>query len=259
MPATIHPTAIVSPNAKIGSNVSIGPFAVIEDDVIIGDDSIIGQNACIYNGARIGNRVKIFQGASVSNLPQDLKYNGEETFLFIGDDTIVREFATLHKGTTARGKTVIGQNCLLMAYTHVAHDCIIGNKVICSNGVQIAGHVTIEDNVIIGGLSAVHQFGKIGQHAMVGGGSMVNMDVPPFVMTSGYPARYMGLNIVGLRRRNFSNDSINAIKEAYRILYLSGLTFRNALDKLKSEFQSNEYVGSIVKFIETSKRGILRR
>jgi UDP-N-acetylglucosamine acyltransferase len=259
MPTTIHPTAVVSPNAKIGSNVSIGPFAVIEDDVIIGDDSIIGQNACIYNGARIGNRVKIFQGASVSNLPQDLKYNGEETFLFIGDDTIVREFATLHKGTTATGKTVIGQNCLLMAYTHVAHDCIIGNKVICSNGVQIAGHVTIEDNVIIGGLSAVHQFGKIGQHAMVGGGSMVNMDVPPFVMTSGYPARYMGLNIVGLRRRNFSNDSINAIKEAYRILYLSGLTFRNALEKLKSEFQSNEFVESIVKFIETSGRGILRR
>lgn len=259
MPTTIHPTAVVSPNAKIGSNVSVGPFAVIEDDVIIGDDSIIGQNACIYNGARIGNRVKIFQGASVSNLPQDLKYNGEETFLFIGDDTIVREFATLHKGTTATGKTVIGQNCLLMAYTHVAHDCIIGNKVICSNGVQIAGHVTIEDNVIIGGLSAVHQFGKIGQHAMVGGGSMVNMDVPPFVMTSGYPARYMGLNIVGLRRRNFSNDSINAIKEAYRILYLSGLTFRNALEKLKSEFQSNEFVESIVKFIETSERGILRR
>ncbi|MGK9367697.1 acyl-ACP--UDP-N-acetylglucosamine O-acyltransferase [Melioribacter sp. Ez-97] len=259
MPTTIHPTAIVSPKAKIGSNVSVGPFAVIEDDVVIGDDSIIGQNACIYNGARIGDRVKIFQGASVSNLPQDLKYNGEETYLFIGDDTVVREFATLHKGTTATGKTVIGQNCLLMAYTHVAHDCIIGNKVICSNGVQIAGHVTIEDNVIIGGLSAVHQFGKIGQHAMVGGGSMVNMDVPPYVMTSGYPARYMGLNIVGLRRRNFSNDSINAIKEAYRILYLSGLTFRNALDKLKSEFQSNEFVESIVKFIETSERGILRR
>ncbi|MGK9476614.1 acyl-ACP--UDP-N-acetylglucosamine O-acyltransferase [Melioribacter sp. OK-6-Me] len=259
MSATIHPTAIVSPKAKIGKNVTIGPYAIVEDDVVIGDDSTIGQHACVYNGARIGNRVKIFQGASVSNLPQDLKYNGEETYLIIGDDTVVREFVTLHKGTTATGKTVIGQNCLLMAYTHVAHDCTIGSKVICSNGVQIAGHVTIEDNVIIGGLSAIHQFSKVGQHAMVGGGSMVNMDVPPFVMTSGYPARYMGLNVVGLRRRNFSNESINAIKEAYRILYLSGLTFRNALDKLKSNFQSNEYVASIIRFIENSERGILRK
>lgn len=255
----IHPTAIVSPIARIGENIEVGPFAIIQDDVEIGNDCKIGPHAAIYNGARIGNRVKIFQGASIANLPQDLKFGNEQTFLYIGDDTVIREFAALHKGTTATGKTTIGSNCLLMAYTHVAHDCSVGDKVIIANAVQIAGHVEIEHTVIIGGLSAVHQFGKIGQHSMVGGGSMANADIPPYCMTSGFPARFMGLNIVGLRRRNFSDDDINAIKDAYRIFYQSGLIFSKALEELKEKYSDHPLVDNIIQFIEKSDRGVIRR
>ncbi len=255
----IHPTAIVSPNAKLGDNIEVGPYAIINDDVEIGNDCKIGPHAVIYDGARIGNRVKIFQGASVANLPQDLKFGNEQTFLNIGDDTVIREFAALHKGTTATGKTTIGSKCLLMAYTHVAHDCNVGDQVIIANAVQIAGHVEIENTVIIGGLSAVHQFGKIGQHSMVGGGSMANSDVPPYCMTSGYPARFMGLNIVGLKRRNFSEDDINAIKDAYRIFYQSGLIFTKALDEVKEKYSNHPLVNNIIRFVEKSDRGVIRR
>ncbi|MEG8990321.1 acyl-ACP--UDP-N-acetylglucosamine O-acyltransferase [Ignavibacteria bacterium 4148-Me] len=255
----IHPTAIVSPKAKLGDNIEIGPYAVIQDDVEIGDDCKVGPHVGIYNGARIGNRVKIFQGASISNLPQDLKYANEQTYLFIGDDTVIREFATLHKGTAATGKTVIGKNCLLMAYTHVAHDCKIGDKVIISNATQIAGHVTIEDVVIIGGQGAVHQFCKIGQHAMVGGGGMVGTDIPPYSLVSGYPARFMGLNIVGLRRRNFSSEDINTLKETYRIFYNSGLNHTEALKIIKEKFSEHPLVKNVIEFIESSERGVVRR
>lgn len=255
----IHPTAIISPNAKIGDDVEIGPYTTIEDDVEIGNNCVIGANAGIYNGARIGNGVKIFQSASVSNKPQDLKYADEQTFLYIGDNTVIREFTALHRGTTATGKTSIGSNCLIMSLSHVAHDCSIGNNVIIAGGVQLAGHVHIEDHVIIGGLSAVHQFEKIGQHAMVGGGSMANTDVPPYCLTSGYPARFMGINIVGLRRRNFSNEDIEAIKEAYRIFYNSGLIFSEALEKIKEKFPGVGVVENIVEFISTSKRGVMRK
>lgn len=255
----IHPTAIVSPKAKLGNNIEIGPYAVIQDDVEIGDDCKIGPHVGIYNGARIGNRVKIFQGASISNLPQDLKYANEQTYLVIGEDTVIREFATLHKGTAATGKTVIGKNCLLMAYTHVAHDCKIGDKVIISNATQIAGHVTIEDVVIIGGQGAVHQFCKIGQHAMVGGGGMVGTDIPPYSLVSGYPARFMGLNIVGLRRRNFSSEDINTLKETYRIFYNSGLNHTEALKIIKEKFSEHPLVKNVIEFIEASERGVVRR
>lgn len=255
----IHPTAIISPNSKLGDNIEVGPFAIIHDDVEIGNDCKIGPHAVIYDGARIGNRVKIFQGASISNLPQDLKFGNEQTFLYIGDDTVIREFVTLHKGTTATGKTSIGSKCLLMAYTHVAHDCNVGDQVIIANAVQIAGHVEIENTVIIGGLSAVHQFGKIGQHSMVGGGSMAISDVPPYCKTSGYPARFMGLNIVGLRRRNFSDDDINSIKDAYRIFYQSGLIFSKALEEVKEKYPDHPLVKNIIQFIEKSDRGVIRR
>jgi UDP-N-acetylglucosamine acyltransferase len=255
----IHPAAIVSPNAKLGDNIEVGPYAIIYDDVEIGNDCKIGPHAVIYDGARIGNRVKIFQGASVANLPQDLKFGNEQTFLYIGDDTVIREFSAFHKGTTATGKTTIGSKCLLMAYTHVAHDCTVGDQVIIANAVQIAGHVEIENTVIIGGLSAVHQFGKIGQHSMVGGGSMANSDVPPYCMTSGYPARFMGLNIVGLKRRNFSEDDINAIKDAYRIFYQSGLIFTKALDEVKEKYSAHPLVNNIIRFVEKSDRGVIRR
>ncbi len=255
----IHSTAIVSSKAKIGNNVVIEPFAVIHDDVEIGNDCFIGSHSGIYNGARIGNGVKIFQSASIANNPQDLKYADERTFLYIGDNTVIREFTALHRGTTATGKTEIGSNCLVMALSHIAHDCIIGNNVIVAGGVMIAGHVHVEDNVIIGGLCAIHQFGKIGQHAMVGGGSMANADIPPYCMTSGYPARFMGLNIIGLRRRNFSNDDINAIKEAYRIFYNSGLLHTEAVEKIKEQFPDNRHVKNIVEFISTSQRGVMRK
>lgn len=255
----IHPSAIVSPKAKIGEDVEIGPFAVIQDDVEIGDRTIIGSGAGIYNGARIGSNIKIFQNASVANLPQDLKFDGGTTYLYLGDDSVVREFAAIHRGTHATGKTSIGKNCLIMAYAHVAHDCTIGDNCILANGVQIAGHVEVENTVIIGGLCAVHQFSKIGKHCMIGGGSMVGTDVPPFILTSGYPARYMGLNIIGLKRRNFSAEAIEAIKESYRIYYQSGLTPSAAKEKIAESFPNDSNVKDILSFMEKSTRGIIRK
>ncbi len=257
--SNFHPTAIVSHKAKIGSNVEIGPYAIIHDDVEIGDGTTIGAGTGIYNGARIGSNVKIFQNASIANLPQDLKFDGGKTYLYVGDNSVIREFVALHRGTYATGKTSIGKNCLIMAYAHVAHDCHLGDDCILSNGVQIAGHVEIEDTVIIGGLSAIHQFSKIGKHCMIGGGSMVNTDVPPFILTSGYPARYMGLNIVGLRRRNFSNEAIEAIKESYRIYYQSGLTPAIARVKISEKYPDNSSVKEILTFMEKSTRGIIRK
>lgn len=257
--SNIHPTAIVSSKAKIGDNVEIGPYAVIHDDVEIGDGSSIGAGAGIYNGARIGTNVKIFQNASIANLPQDLKFDGGITYLYVGDNTVIREFAALHRGTHATGKTSIGKNCLIMAYSHVAHDCVVGDNCILSNGTQVAGHVEIEDTVIVGGLSAIHQFCKIGKHCMVGGGSMINADVPPFLMISGYPARYMGLNIVGLRRRNFSTESLEAIKESYRIFYQSGLTPAAAKKEIAEKYQNDSNVKDILEFMGKSERGIIRK
>ena len=257
--SNFHPTAIVSPKAKIGNNVEVGPYAIIHDDVEIGDGTTIGAGAGIYNGARIGANVKIFQNASVANLPQDLKFDGGATYLYIGDNSVIREFAALHRGTHATGKTSIGKNCLIMAYAHVAHDCHVGDNCILSNGVQIAGHVGIEETVIIGGLSAIHQFCTIAKHCMIGGGSMINTDVPPFIMTSGYPARYMGLNIVGLRRRGFSNETIEAIKESYRIYYQSGLTPATAKEKIGEKFPNDSNVKDILAFMEKSTRGIIRK
>ena len=211
----IHPTAIVSPKAKIGNDVEIGPFSVIYDDVEIGNNTEIGPHVNIYDGARIGNRVKIFQGASISNKPQDLKFADEKTFLHIGEDTIIREFATLHRGTIATWHTKIGKNCLLMAYTHVAHDCTLGDNIILANSVQLGGHVDIDDWSILGGGCAMHQFVKIGAHVMASGGTMANSDIPPYITVTGVPARFVGLNSIGLKRRGFTNDDISTIKDAY--------------------------------------------
>jgi UDP-N-acetylglucosamine acyltransferase len=255
----IHPTAIVSPKAKLGENIQVEPFAIIYDDVEIGDDCVIGPSAAIYDGARIGNRVKIFQSAAVANLPQDLKYDNEETFFYVGDDSVIREFVTLHKGTKETGESRIGKNCLIMAYTHVAHDVQIGDNCIIANSVQIAGHITIEDWVIIGGGTLIHQFGKIGQHSMVGGGMHVNMDIPPYVITMGVPIRYAGLNIIGLRRRGFSADEIGTLKEAYKILYESGLNISQGREKLENEFIDSPHVQNIINFIKGSQRGLIRK
>jgi UDP-N-acetylglucosamine acyltransferase len=211
----------IHPNAMIAKDVIIEPFTVIQNNVEIGEGTWIGNNVTIMEGARIGKNCKIFPGAVISSTPQDLKFGGEETTCFIGDNTIIREYATISRGTNDRLKTVIGKHCLLMAYVHVAHDCIIGDGVILVNSVQLAGHVIIDDYAIIGGTSAVLQFVHVGEHVMVGGGSKIRKDVPPFVKVGREPAAYVGINSVGLRRRGFSNEKIFEIQEIYRKIYLS--------------------------------------
>jgi len=253
----IHSTAIVSKKAKLGNNITILPYAVIENNVEIGDDCLIGPHAVIYNGARIGNRVKIHQSASIAHSPQDLKFGGEETFFYVGDDTVIHEFVTLHRGTNDTGFSRIGSNCLLMAYAHVAHDCVVGNNCILANGVQVAGHVTIEDFVIIGGLTPVHQFCIIGQHAMIGGGFRAVQDVPPYILAASEPLKYSGLNVIGLRRRGFSNEDIFTLKKAYSYIYNSSLNLTQAKDKIINEFGDHPLVKNVLTFLEKSKRGII--
>ncbi len=257
--AEIHPGAVVSSKAKIAENVKIGPFAVVYDDVEIDEGTTIGPNAVIYDGARIGKNVRIFQGASVSNEPQDLKFSNEKTYFYIGDNTTIREFVTLHRGTVETGFSKIGSNCLVMAYAHVAHDCIIGNEVILANGVQIAGHVEIDDFTIIGGMSPVHQFTKVGKYVMVGGAFRVVQDVPPYALVGGYPLKFEGLNVIGLRRRGFSNQEIKELKEAYKILFYSGLTIEKGAEKLSETFPDNKNVKEILSFLKRSNRGIVKR
>jgi UDP-N-acetylglucosamine acyltransferase len=252
----IHPTAVVSKKAKIAENVTIGPFAVIEDDVEIGNNCNIGPHVVVYNGARIGNNVTIHQGASVSHIPQDLKFANEKTYLHIGEGTIVHEFVTLHRGTKETGHTYIGKNTLLMAYSHVAHDNRIGDNCILANAVQLAGHVHIENYAILGGGVVVHQFTSIGQHSMVQGGSKVPQDVPPFTLMAGEPLRYVGPNVVGLRRRGFSNDDIQALKSAYGYIFSKSFNVSQAISKIKAEF-NNKYVDAVVEFIANSKRGLV--
>ncbi len=255
----IHPTAFISEKAKIGENVTIGPFAVIYDDVEIGNDCKIGPHATIYDGARIGNNVTIYQSASIAHVPQDLKFSKESTQFYIGDNTTIHEFATLHRGTKETGESRIGKNCLLMAYSHVGHDVQIGDNCILANGVQIGGHVHIEDFVIIGGMTPVHQFSMIGKHAMVGGGFRVVQDVPPFVLAGGEPLRYSGLNVVGLRRRGFKNEEIETLKKAYHLIYNSGLNLTAGKEKVQTEFGDDPLVQSVLEFINKSKRSIIRR
>ena len=256
---TIHPTAIVSPKAKLGDNITVQPHAIIEDDVEIGDDSIIGPFAVLYNGSRIGKRVKIMQSASVANVPQDLRFGDETTYFYVEDGTTIREFVTLHRGTADTGFSRVGKNCLLMAYSHVAHDTTVGDNCILANGVQLAGHVTIEDYVIIGGLTPVHQYCKVGQHSMIGGGFRIVVDVPPYVLAGSEPLRYSGLNIIGLRRRGFSNNDIMALKSAYTILYQSGLNYTPAKEKIAAELGDNPYVKTVLEFLNKSTRGIIKR
>lgn len=254
----IHPTAIVSSKAKLASNVEVGPYAIIEGDVEIEDGTIIGTHACIYDGARIGKNVKIFQAAAISNIPQDLKYAGEEAFFYIGDNTVIREYATLHKGTVDTGFSKVGSNCLIMAYAHIAHDCVIGNNCILANSVQVAGHVIIEDWTILGGAALIHQFCKLGEHSMIQGGAHVVPDVPPYVIAGNNPIRFSGINSIGLRRRGFANEDIATIKEAYKVLYSSGLNTSDAKKRIMAEF-NNKYVTKIVEFIDNSDRSLLRK
>ena len=253
-----YPLANVHPDAKIGNNVIIEPFATIQADVVIGDGSWIGPNAIVWDGSRLGKNVKVYPGASVSSIPQDLKFSGEKTETHIGDNTVIREYVTISRGTTDKFKTVIGKNCLLMAYVHVAHDCLIGNNCILVNTVQVAGHVTIEDWAIIGGASALHQFVKVGAHVMLSGGSLVRKDVPPFTKAAREPLAYAGINTVGLRRRGFSSEKITEIQEIYRYIFLKGMNNKKALEAIESSVAASEERDYILNFIKSSERGIMK-
>ncbi len=254
----IHPSAIVDAGAQLGENVEIGPFAVIHEDVIVGDNSRIGTGTVCDSGTRIGNNCSIGHYAVLGNPPQDLKYANEKTYLEIGDGTTIREFVTLNRGTTYHYKTVIGKNCFIMTYAHVAHDCIVGDNVILANAVNMGGHVEIDSNATIGGMSAVHQFVKIGQHAFIGGGLRVTKDVPPFIRAMGEPLRYGGTNYIGLTRKGFSNDVILEIKRAYKLIYQSAYTMEEASRAIEEKLHPYPEVKSIVEFIKRSDRGLIR-
>ena len=255
----IHKLSDVHPSAKIGDQVEIGPFTSIAADVEIGEGTWVGPNVTIMDGARIGSNCRIFPGSVISAVPQDLKFEGEETTVEIGNGTTIRECVTINRGTKAYGKTTLGQDCLIMAYVHIAHDCIIGNRVILVNSVALAGHVEVGDWAIISGLSAVHQFVKIGNHVMVGGGAMVRKDVPPFITAAGEPLAYAGVNSVGLKRRGFSTEEILEIQDLYRIIYQSGRNISQAVDRIRSGFTLNDRVQALLTFIELSDRGLIRK
>ncbi len=256
--AVIHPTAIVDPKAELHESVEVGAFSIIEGDVVIDEGTAVGSNAVIAGGSRIGKHCRIFNGAVIGTAPQDLKYKGEKTYIEIGDNTTVREFCTLNRGTADHGKTEIGRNCLLMAYVHVAHDCIIHNHVILANAVNLAGHIEIEEYVGIGGMDPIHQFVKIGRHAFVGGGYRIDKDIPPYILAAGEPLTFAGLNSVGLKRRGFSPETRASLKKAYKIIYRSKLNTSQALTRIEEEMDVTPEIQHVIEFIRSSKRGIIR-
>jgi len=254
---TIHPTAVVDPSAVIGDGSVIGPHTVVEDGVVIGRNCGIGHGAHIAHGARLGDTVKIFHFAVVGTVPQDLKFGGEETTLEIGDRTVVREFATLNRGTKARGRTHVGADCLLMSYSHVAHDCEVGDHCILANSENLAGHVTLEDWVILGGLVPIHQFVHIGCHAIIGGGWRVPQDVPPYVIAAGNPLKPVDINKIGLGRRGFDDETIVRIRKAYKVLFRSREDMTHSLAKLDGMGDLGPEVEHLKSFIRLSERGVI--
>lgn len=253
-----QPLAYVHSDAKIAKNVVIEPFTTIDKNVVIGEGTWIGPNVTIMEGARIGKNCNIFPGAVISAVPQDLKFNGENTTAEIGDNTTIRECVTINRGTTSRGKTVIGKNCLIMAYSHVAHDCTVGDYCIFSNNSTLAGHITVGSHVILAGMTAVHQFCAIGDHAFVAGGSLVRKDIPPFVKAAREPLSYAGVNSVGLRRRGFSSDKIKEIQNIYRILYQKNFNNSQATQIIEAEMEASTERDDILQFIRLSQRGIMK-
>lgn len=253
-----QPLAYIHPAAKIAPSVIIDPFVTIDQNVEIGEGTWIGSNVTIMEGARIGKNCRIFPGAVISGVPQDLKFRGEETTAIIGDNTTIRECVTVNRGTAAKGKTVVGSNCLIMAYSHIAHDCVIGDNVIISNATQIAGEVVVDNYAIIGGGTMIHQFCHLGSHIMVQGGALIGKDVPPYVKAGREPLVYCGVNSIGLRRRNFSNEQINDIQSIYRFLYLSKYNVSDALEHIEAELPATPERDEIILFIKNSKRGIIR-
>jgi UDP-N-acetylglucosamine acyltransferase len=248
----------IDPQAKLAKNVVVEPFVTIEKNVEIGSGTWIGSNVTIMEGARIGENCEIFPGAVISAIPQDLKFDGEDSLAIIGDNTIIRECATINRATKATGKTIVGNNCLIMAYAHIAHDCIIGNNAIIVNNVALGGHVEIGEHAIIGGITAVHQFIKIGKHCMVSGGSLVRKDIPPYVKAGREPLSFIGINSIGLRRKNFSEEEITEIQDIYRILYQKGNNNTQAVNKIEIDFKISEIRDEIISFVRNSGRGIMK-
>lgn len=253
-----RPLTNIHPNAKIGQNVVIDPFVTITEDVEIGDGTWIGPNAVIMDGARIGQNCKIFPGAVIAGIPQDLKFKGEITTVVIGDNTTVREFCTINRGTAAKGTTIVGNNCLLQSYSHVAHDCIIKDFVILGSYAGLAGEVEVDVHAIISPYTAVHQFCRIGKHAFIAGGSLVRKDIPPYILVANEPLSYTGVNSVGLRRRGFEVAQINEIQNVYRYLYLKGLNNTQAMEAILDETEPSPEREEILQFIKNSERGIVR-
>lgn len=253
-----QPLAYIHPAAKIAPSVVIDPFVTIDQNVEIGEGTRILSNVTILEGARIGKNCTIFPGAVIGAIPQDLKFRGEETTAIIGDNTTIRECVTVNRGTAAKGKTVVGSNCLIMAYSHVAHDCVVGDNVIISNASQLAGEVVVDNYAVIGGGTLVHQFCHIGPHVMIQGGALVNKDIPPYVKAAREPIAYAGVNSIGLRRRNFSNETIRDIQETYRYLYLSSMNISDALERIEADLPATKERDEIILFVKNSKRGIIR-
>ncbi|MEO8909291.1 MAG: acyl-ACP--UDP-N-acetylglucosamine O-acyltransferase [Gemmatimonadaceae bacterium] len=253
----IHPTAIISPDAAIGSNVEIGAFAIIGEGCTIGDDCVISPRATLERNVTTDANVKVGIGSILGGAPQDLKYEGEETKVEVGEGTVIREYVTINRGTAHSFKTTVGRECLLMSYVHIAHDCTVGNNVILSNVVQLAGHVTIEDKAIISGVSAVHQFARIGRQSFIGGFSRVSKDIPPFLKAVGNPVKLYGLNTIGLQRSGMDENTIRELKRAYRLLFRSDLNVTQAIERALAELEPLPEVQELVRFVEASVRGVV--
>ena len=255
--ARIHPTAIVSSDAQIGSNVEIGPYAIVGEGCTIGDGCVIGPRATVERNVTLAAKVKVGIGSILGGPPQDLMYAGEETSVEIGESTVIREYATVNRGTSHSFKTTVGRNCLLMSYVHIGHDCQIGNGVILSNVVQLAGHVIIEDKAILSGLSAVHQFARIGRHSFIGGCSRVSKDIPPFLKAVGNPVKLYGLNTIGLQRSGMDDETIRELKRAYRLFFRSDLNLTQAIERAQTDLEPFPEVKELIRFVEASERGVV--
>lgn len=254
----VHPSAIVSPKARLGENVRIGPHCIVEDDVEIGDNTELANAVVVADGARIGRDCRIFSGAVIATVPQDLKFDGEYSQTIIGDRSVIREYVTVNRGTKATGKAIVGNDCLIMAYCHVAHDCVVGNHVIMSNATQLAGHVTIHDRAILGGGTLVHQFCSVGKHTMIGAGTFVNKDVCHYLLAEGNDLAVRGLNKIGLRRRGFANDVIKELEEFYSTIFHAGYNVSDGIAKHLERDHVSQEVLECIEFIRNSQRGIQR-
>lgn len=256
--SNISNQAYIHPDAKLGNNVTIEPFAFIDQNVEIGEGTVVMSGANIRSGSRVGKNCTISPGAVVGGIPQDLKFKGEDSLAIIGDNTMIRECVTVNRGTASKGRTIVGSNCLLMAYSHIAHDCILGDYVIVGNATQLAGEVEVEHHAILSGGTLVHQFSRIGPHVMIQGGTRLGKDIPPYIIAGREPVCYSGVNLVGLRRNGYSNEKINEIQEIYRVIYQAGFNFSDAIIKVEKEFEETPEMRLIVDFVKNSPRGIVR-